>query len=128
MDLRTDVGVVTPNFTEKSPNYPKYSKNKCVTRVTPGTKIAIGFPSNDEKGVAGYIIERGKKLPVAPAYAVPGEADSSTFHQHGEEFLFGWDVAFDVVSGRFSFRPTSPPNMPPPNAPKEAEESDAVSY
>ncbi|KAF2184663.1 hypothetical protein K469DRAFT_177368 [Zopfia rhizophila CBS 207.26] len=128
MYLRTDVGVVTPNVTVKNPKYPKYSKNKYVTRVKPGTKIAIGFPSNDEKGVAGYIIEVGKKSPVAPAYVVPGKQSPPPFVNTGRNFIFGWDVAFDAIGGRFGFRPTSPPNMPPTEGPEEPEESDEESH
>jgi hypothetical protein len=93
MYIRAEEDFLIPIVNVKDPNGD--GSDKEVVRVRPGTKIAIRFPSFDEKEVAGYSIVVGEPSPMAPSFVAPGKQTPPPFLNTGRDFLYGYSIAFD---------------------------------
>lgn len=74
-----------------------------VRQVRPGTKLTFAFP-NFDNGVAGYDFVVGDMgFPSQPSVVEPVDAVDGikSLVNLGRNFLFGFDMIFDAVGGRF---------------------------
>ncbi|KAF1942077.1 hypothetical protein EJ02DRAFT_183385 [Clathrospora elynae] len=107
MYIRAEEGASIPTVFIPNPN-PNGTAGM-VKRVKPGTKITVGFPSLG-RPAASYSFVVGDNSSIEPSYVFPQLPQHPPFVNTGQNFLFGYSIAFDAVGGRFGFRPVGSPS------------------
>lgn len=80
---------------------PNVAVNSAVQHVKAGTKLTFAFP-DFKSGVAGYDFVVGDGgFPSQPSAVVPVDDRTTSFVNLGRNFLFGFEMLYDAVGGRF---------------------------
>lgn len=104
MYLRAAKGTSIPTVHVRNPD--KHGYTKMVKRVTPGTKIHIGFPDLKAPGVEhSFVVGEGSI--AEPSAVIPTNVTGPPYLNTGRNFFFDYSIAFDAIGGRFGLRPTT---------------------
>lgn len=105
MYIRTEDSMPLPGVIIKNP---KKGGTPMVHRVRDGTTIAIDFGAcvgeQLSEVVVSYSLEVGQDSTMAPSYVVPGRQEPPPYVNTGRNFLKGYSIAFDAISGRLGLR------------------------